>query len=112
MLSLSSDAQPQDKYCDDFFSESDQVTSDNWGSDSQEDDTESQVQPRRWSGRWSEDLAVQTSPGHQLPHLRSPLQRLRVPPADNYQASWLYWNILPRHRHLIGLGEKGTRCLI
>ena len=41
MLSLSSDAQPQDKYCDDFFSESDQVTSDDWGSDSQEDDTES-----------------------------------------------------------------------
>ena len=87
MLSLC-DSQLQDKYCDDFFSKSDQVTPEDWRSDSQDDNSESQVQPGSWRDG-SEDFAGQTSPGSQLCDLRSAVFRIRVPPADNYQASWL-----------------------
>ena len=104
MLSLS-DAQLQDKYCDDFFPKSDQIASEDRRRDSEDVNTESQVHRGIWRVR-TEDFALQTSPGSQLCDLRTPLQWLRVPPADNYQASWLYLNILPTDRHLICLGKK------
>ena len=57
MLSLSCDAEFQDKYCDDFFSKSDQVTSQDWRRDSPVDNSEGQVQ-RGSRGDRSEDFAV------------------------------------------------------